>query len=180
MAAAKEKTCLIITRAVALLFLLAATAASAHASSATENRASKKSALPTESIHSQPLQLLELHQVKAPVRWYDASGYTFAAEDSGRFSGRYDDGQKAYRTNVPRDANNNPIPDPEATGAHSRLQPDARDPSRTYSATEFDENGQAVKRVDFAGRKGDTLPHQHPYDPKTKGFGSKEPLDNGG
>jgi hypothetical protein len=82
MAAAKEKTCLIVTRVVALLFLLAATVASAHASSATENRASKKSALPTESLHSQPLQLLELHQVKALVRWYDASGYTFTKKES--------------------------------------------------------------------------------------------------
>jgi RHS repeat-associated protein len=69
----------------------------------------------------------------------------------GRYSGRYADGQKAYRTNVPRDANNNPIPDPEATGPHSRLQPDAVDHSRIYSATEFDENGQAVRRIDFSG-----------------------------
>jgi hypothetical protein len=130
--------------------------------------------------NAEPLWVHNTCGGSVPPTAVDGEGAGIAAEDTGRYSGRYADGQKAYRTNVPRDANNNPIPDPEATGAHSRLQPDARDPSRTYSATEFDENGQAVKRVDFAGRKGDTLPHQHPYDPNTKGFGSKEPLDNGG
>ena len=98
-------------------------------------------------------------------------------EQGGRYSGRYADGEKAYRTNVPRDSNQNPIPDPAAVGAHSRLQVDARNSGRVYSATEFDETGKAVKRIDFAGRKGDTLPHQHSYDPSTKGFGPKEPLD---
>jgi hypothetical protein len=97
---------------------------------------------------------------------------------SERFSGRYADGEKAYRTNVPRDpVTNEPAPLPEASGPHSRLQPDAKNPGRTYSATEFDANGQAVKRVDFAGRKGDQLPHQHEYDPATKGFKEKKPLD---
>jgi hypothetical protein len=59
------------------------------------------------------------------------------------------------------------------------LQADARDPSRVYSATEFDGNGDPVKRVDFAGRTGDPLPHEHPYDPATKGFGDKRPLNEG-
>ena len=86
------------------------------------------------------------------------------------YSGRYANGQKAYRTNVPRDANNNPIPDPQAQGAHSRLQLDKKDPSRVYSATEFDANGQPVKRIDFAGRKGDPIPHEHIYDPANKQF----------
>jgi RHS repeat-associated protein len=98
-------------------------------------------------------------------------------EVPGRYSGRYADGQKAYRTNVPRDAENNPLPDSEATGSHSRLQRDRVDPSRNFSATEFDEHGHPIKRIDFAGRKGDPLPHQHRYDPKTKGFGPKEPLE---
>jgi hypothetical protein len=48
---------------------------------------------------------------------------------------------------------------------------------RIYSATEFDANGNPVRRVDFAGRKGDPLPHQHKYNPETKGFGDKEPLE---
>jgi hypothetical protein len=86
------------------------------------------------------------------------------------YSGRYGNGQRAYRTNVPRDAQNNPIPDPQAQGAHSRLQFDKKDPSRVYSATEFDANGNPVKRIDFSGRKGDPIPHQHMYDPATKGF----------
>jgi RHS repeat-associated protein len=86
------------------------------------------------------------------------------------YSGRYGNGQRAYRSNVPRDANNNPIPDPQAQGAHSRLQFDKKDPSRVYSATEFDANGNPVKRIDFSGRKGDPIPHQHMYDPATKGF----------
>jgi hypothetical protein len=95
-----------------------------------------------------------------------------------RYSGRYMGGQRAYRTNVPRHPKTNvPVPDPKATGPHSRLQRDAMDPNRVYSATEFDAAGQPVKRIDFAGREGDALPHQHPYDPSTKGFGPKEPLD---
>jgi len=95
-----------------------------------------------------------------------------------RYSGRYEDGQRSYRTNVPRDPNTNiPTPDPDALGPHSRLQPDARDPSRVYSATEFNAAGDPVRRVDFAGRAGDSLPHEHPYDPETKGFGPKRPLD---
>ena len=94
-----------------------------------------------------------------------------------RYSGRYADGEKAYRTNVPRDANNTPLPDPGATGPHTRLQPDAVNPGRAYSGTEFDANGVPVKRVDMAGRPGETLPHQHTYDPKTRALGPKEPLE---
>jgi RHS repeat-associated protein len=102
-----------------------------------------------------------------------------AATAKKRFSGRYADGQKAYRTNVPRDPKTNvPSPLPEAKGPHSRLQPDAVDSGRTYSATEFDANGQPVRRVDFAARTGQDLPHQHPYNPSTKGFGDKQPLDD--
>jgi hypothetical protein len=69
------------------------------------------------------------------------------------------------------------VPDLEASGQHTRLQPDAVNPGRTYSGTEFDSNGIPVKRVDLAGRKGDVLPHQHPYDPATKALGPKEPLE---
>jgi hypothetical protein len=79
MPAAKEKISFqLVARFMALLLLLAATAASAQARSAAENRVWKKSAPITESLLSQPLQLLELHQVKAPLGWYDASGDTFA------------------------------------------------------------------------------------------------------
>ena len=98
-----------------------------------------------------------------------------------RYSGRYADGQKAYRTNVPRDpVTNNPspvAPEPGAPveGPHSRLNRDAVNPDRIYSAVEFDGNGNPVGRTDFAGRPGDTLPHYHPYDPKTGGFGKKIP-----
>jgi hypothetical protein len=97
--------------------------------------------------------------------------------EGGRFSGRYANGQKAYRTNVPRDANNNPIPDPASNGTpHTKFQFDKKDPNRVYSGTEFDANGQAVKRVDLSGRKGDPIPHEHPYDAKDKSFGPKQPL----
>ena len=83
MPAAKEKISFqLVARFMALLLFLAAIAASAQARSAAENRVWKKSSPITESLLSQPLQLLELHQVKAPVRWYDASGYTFAAENA--------------------------------------------------------------------------------------------------
>jgi hypothetical protein len=99
-------------------------------------------------------------------------------DGSDRYSGRYANGEKAYRTNVPRHADTNvPEPHADAQGPHSRLQRDARDPSRVYSATEFDDNGDPVKRVDFAGRAGDRLPHEHPYEPATKGFGDKQPLN---
>ncbi len=97
-------------------------------------------------------------------------------EGSGRFSGNYTDGQKAYRTNAPRDNKNNPEPLPEAEGAHTRLQMDKKDPTRTYSGTEFDANGKAVKRVDFAGRQGDELPHEHPYNANDQSFGPKQSL----
>jgi hypothetical protein len=77
MPAAEEKIRFqLVARVMALLLLLAATAASAQAPSSPRNCAWEKSALPKESLPSQSLQLLELHQVKAPVRWYDASGYT--------------------------------------------------------------------------------------------------------
>ncbi len=108
------------------------------------------------------------------------SGSEGAAGASERYSGRYPDGQKAYRTNVPRDPDTNvPEPHPDAQGPHSRLQADARDPSRVYSATEFDENGNPLNRVDFAGRRGDPVPHEHRYDPATKAFGDKHPLNVG-
>jgi RHS repeat-associated protein len=100
-----------------------------------------------------------------------------ATKKKGPYSGRYADGQKAYRTNVPRDSKTTPIPLEDASGPHSRLQRDAQDPGRIYSATEFDAAGNATKRVDFAGRQGDVLPHQHAYDPVTKAFGDKKPLD---
>ena len=93
-----------------------------------------------------------------------------------RYSGRYADGQKAYRNNVPRNKKGDPIPLEEAKGPHNRFNPDKRDPNRPYSSTEFDANGNAVGRTDFAGRPGETLPHYHPYDPGTKGFGPKGPL----
>jgi len=101
---------------------------------------------------------------------------TGESADGGRFSGRYADGQKAYRTNVPRDSKNNPIPDPEAQGAHSRLQRDAKDPRRVYSGTEFDASGQAKKRVDHAGRPGQPLPHEHDYNAKNQRFEPKKPV----
>ena len=91
--------------------------------------------------------------------------------------GRYGDGQPAYRSNVPRDRRTGvPSPLDDASGAHNRLQYDGRDPKRIYSATEFDRNGRTVGRTDFAGRKGQEVPHYHPYDPSTKGFGAKQPL----
>jgi hypothetical protein len=78
----------------------------------------------------------------------------------------------------PRDASNNPEPLPEAEGAHSRLQFDAQDSSRVYSATEFDENGNAVQRTDFAGRKSNELPHSHDYNQDTQGFDkTKKPVN---
>jgi hypothetical protein len=98
-----------------------------------------------------------------------------AGAGGGRFSGQYADKQKAYRSNVPRDANNNPLPDPDAQGAaHTRLQMDKKDPNRVYSGTEFNQNGQAVKRTDMAGRKGDPLPHEHTYNPTTKAFNKEK------
>ncbi len=94
-----------------------------------------------------------------------------------KHSGRYKDGQKAYRTNVPRDSKNNPIPDERAVGEHTRLQKDKKDLSRIFSGTEFNGNGQAVKRVDHAGRPGDLLPHQHSYNSGNQAFNKlKEPV----
>jgi hypothetical protein len=65
----------------------------------------------------------------------------------------------------------------ESNGAHSRLQPDAVDPKRIYSGTEFDAQGKPVRRVDLAGRRGEPVPRAHPYNPETKGFGPKQPLE---
>jgi hypothetical protein len=56
------------------------------------------------------------------------------------------------------------------------LQPVAVDRGRTYSATEFDGDGNPVKRVDLAGRMGDSLPHEHRYNSTTNSFGDKQPL----
>jgi hypothetical protein len=95
---------------------------------------------------------------------YLASRRALLGHNPKGYSGRYRDGQRAYRTNVPRDTHQNPLPDPQASGAHSRLQKDARDPSRTYSATEFDDDGNPVQRIDFAGRRGDEVPHAHKWD----------------
>jgi hypothetical protein len=83
MAAAKEKNCFqFAARFTALLLLLAAIAAPAQAACATENRVWGKSAVQKELLLSQPLQLLELHQVKAPSEWYDASDYTLTKKES--------------------------------------------------------------------------------------------------
>lgn len=85
---------------------------------------------------------------------------------------------------MPRDNYNNPLPsmktvrdpitgsieDVPADAPHSRLQFDAKIPNRVYSATEFDANGMAVRRLDFAGRRVDPLPHWHDYDPITQEF----------
>jgi hypothetical protein len=123
----------------------------------------------TERTRVYNLNVLELHNY--------AVGTNGLLVHNARYSGRYADGQKAYRTNVPRDKQNNPIADPNAKGPHSRLQRDAQDESRVFSATEFDGQGNPVRRVDFAGRQGDTLPHSHSYDPTTKGFSkTKDPL----
>ena len=82
-----------------------------------------------------------------------------------------------YRTNVARNpVTNVPEPHPDAHGPHCRLQPDARYPGRTYTATEFDGNGEPVNRIDFAGRSTDRVPHEHRYDPATKALGEKQPL----
>ncbi len=82
MPAAKEKIGFqLVARVMALLLLLAALTAPAQARSAAENRVWQKSTSNTESLHSQPLQLLEPHQVKAPVGWYDASDDTFAVNN---------------------------------------------------------------------------------------------------
>jgi hypothetical protein len=96
---------------------------------------------------------------------------------SGRFSGRYADGQKAYRTNVPRNKHGVPEPESKQFGPHTRLQRDKKDPRRIYSGTEFDINGNPVRRIDLTGRRGDEIPHQHRYDSKTKEFLEKESLD---
>ena len=110
--------------------------------------------------------------------YYVSAAKVLVHNCGGRYSGRYADGEKAYRTNVPRDAKtNSPVPLEDASGPHSRLQRDARNPERVYSAVEFDASGAPVKRIDFAGRAGDSVPHQHRYNPRTKGFERKEPLD---
>jgi hypothetical protein len=83
MTAAKEKNHLwFAARVIPLLFLLAAIAASEQARSTAENRVWQKSSRNTKSLLSQPLQLLELHQVKATAGWYDASDYTLTEKES--------------------------------------------------------------------------------------------------
>lgn len=72
-----------------------------------------------------------------------------------------------------RGANGLPEPAKGAVGPHSRLQFDAKDSSRIYSATEFDAHGNPVRRIDFAARSGQDLPHSHEWDP-AKGTFSKE------
>jgi hypothetical protein len=93
------------------------------------------------------------------------------------YSGRYADGQRAYRTNVPTNENNIPLPDTKAVGEHSKLQFDAKDKGRIYSATEFGANGQPVKRIDFAARNGQPVPHSHAWDPDKQKFSkNKDPV----
>ena len=82
MTAAKEKNSLqFMARIVALLLLLAAIAAPAQARSAAENRAGEKSATNAALLLFQPLQLLEIHQVKTLLQRYDASGNTFTKKE---------------------------------------------------------------------------------------------------
>jgi hypothetical protein len=108
---------------------------------------------------------------------HNANNYPVAPSDPpSRYSGRYADGQRAYRTNVPRDGFNTPLPDPGATGPHTRLQPDRVNPNRAYSGTEFDASGSAVGRIDLSGRPGEPLPHWHPYNPNNQSFGPKQPM----
>jgi hypothetical protein len=72
----------LLARFTALLLLFVAIATPAQAFGTAENRAGEKSFPRSESPFAQPLQLLELHQVKTSVRWFDVSGYVLAAENA--------------------------------------------------------------------------------------------------
>lgn len=84
---------------------------------------------------------------------------------------------------LPRDANGNPVGEPNAAGAHSQLgQKDGRK-GKYDQAREFDAKGKPVRDIDFTdhGRpKTHPNPHQHQYVPNTTGGtpsrGPTEPL----
>jgi hypothetical protein len=85
---------------------------------------------------------------------------------------------------LPRDANGNPTPDPEATGPHSQLGQKEGRRGKYDQAREFDKNGKPVKDIDFTdhGRSDHTNPHQHRYKENPTGGtpqrGKAEPLQH--
>jgi RHS repeat-associated protein len=104
-------------------------------------------------------------------------GSTGARSVSAYRSG-YAQGMRArpgsYRPNLPlpRDRHGNPLPDPNANGAHTQIGTKKGSKGDYTQAREFDNNGQAVKDIDFTdhGRPNiHTNPHQHPYIPNPTG-----------
>ncbi len=92
-------------------------------------------------------------------------------------------GSYAPNRKLPRDKHGNPLPDSEATGAHTQIGTKKGRNGNYTQGREFDANGKPVKDVDFTdhGRtKNHTNPHQHKYIPnKTGGTpkrGVAEPL----
>ena len=82
-----------------------------------------------------------------------------------------------------RDANGNPIPDPNAKGAAHTQMGTRTSKSQTGSPTyrqgmEYDENGKPVRRIDHTnhGRKDHPNPHQHMIDPNTGKIGPPQPM----
>lgn len=69
---------------------------------------------------------------------------------SDRIHSRYADGTPAFQGQEPArlPGDSRPLPDPEASGAHSQLRWD-RFNNRIYQAREFDENRYPVRDIDF-------------------------------
>ncbi|MFM8899896.1 MAG: RHS repeat-associated core domain-containing protein [Burkholderiales bacterium] len=73
---------------------------------------------------------------------------------------------------LPRDKDGNPIPDPEAEGAHTQLGQKQGRKGKYDQAREFDANGKPVRDIDFTdhGRpQNHPNPHQHDYLPNPTG-----------
>lgn len=73
---------------------------------------------------------------------------------------------------LPRDANGNPAPDPEASGPYSQLGRKSGRNGKYDQAREFDKQGKPVRDIDFTdhGRPSShPSPHQHRYIPNPTG-----------
>jgi hypothetical protein len=91
---------------------------------------------------------------------------------SGGDAQQCDNGCQFPDRKLPRDANGNPSPDPEAEGPYTQLgQKNGRN-GKYDQAREFDADGNPVRDIDFTdhGRPSDhPNPHQHDYLPNPTG-----------
>ena len=101
---------------------------------------------------------------------------------------QYADGTPVYRGQQPPKlpGGSRPLPDPEAVGAHTRLQWDLFN-NRIYKAREFNTDGYPIRDIDFTipmdsfgkPRKNHSVPEQHLWQVNNPEIGAKSGFRRG-